>query len=58
VEWLGGKESAGVAHGDLETRVAARFWDLARQAVQDHLDLRGRMAEVVSVFDSVPAGAP
>jgi hypothetical protein len=30
VEWLGGAESAGLAHGDLETQVWARFWDLAR----------------------------
>jgi len=51
VEWLGGKESAGLAHGDLEAKVAARFRDLARQAVQDHLDLRAAgeqiLAEVV-----------
>jgi hypothetical protein len=40
VEWLGGQQAAGLTHGDLETQVTARFWDLARQAVQDHLDLR------------------
>jgi hypothetical protein len=29
-----------MAHGDLETQVAVRVRDLARQTVQDHLDLR------------------
>jgi hypothetical protein len=59
VEWLGGEESAGLAHGELETQIAARFWDLARQAVQDHLDLRAAGEEVLDdVVDAegVPRG--
>jgi hypothetical protein len=48
VDWLGEDESAGLAHGDLETQVAARFWDLARQAVQDHLDLRAAREELLA----------
>ena len=47
VQWLGGHESAGLAHGDLETQTAARFWDLARQAVQDHLDLRAAEEQIL-----------
>ena len=34
--------------GDLETEVAARFLDLARQAVQDHLDLRAAGEELLA----------
>jgi hypothetical protein len=53
VDWLGGDESAGLAHGELETQIAARFWDLARQAVQDHLDLRAAGEEIlVDVVDA------
>jgi hypothetical protein len=48
VDWLGEDESAGLAHGDLETQVAVRFWDLARQAVQDHLDLRAQREEILT----------
>jgi len=48
VDWLGEDESAGLAHGDLETQVAVRFWDLARQAVQDHLDLRAEREEILA----------
>jgi hypothetical protein len=48
VGWLGEDESAGLAHGDLETEVAARFLDLARQAVQDHLDLRAAGEELLT----------
>jgi hypothetical protein len=48
VDWLGGNESAGLTHGDLETQVATRFWDLARQAVQDHLDLRAEREELLA----------
>jgi hypothetical protein len=59
VQWLGGDESAGLTHGDLETQIAARFWDLARQAVQDHLDLRAAeeqiLTDVVDV-EAVPRG--
>jgi hypothetical protein len=59
VEWLGGDESAGLAHGDLETQIATRFWDLARQAVQDHLDLRAADEQILTdVVDAeaVPRG--
>jgi len=59
VDWLSGSESAGLAHGDLETCIATRFRDLARQAVQDHLDLRAErevlLAEVVDA-DGVARG--
>jgi hypothetical protein len=48
VDWLSGNESAGLAHGDLETQLAARFRDLARQAVQDHLDLRAQREELLA----------
>jgi hypothetical protein len=48
VDWLDDNESAVLAHGDLETQVAARFWDLARQAVQDHLDLRASREEILA----------
>jgi hypothetical protein len=48
VDWLGSNESAGLTHGDLENQVAARFWDLARQAVQDHLDLRAQREEILA----------
>jgi hypothetical protein len=47
VDWLSDNESAGLTHGDLETQVASRFWDLARQAVQDHLDLRAEREEIL-----------
>lgn len=57
VDWLGDNESAGLAHGDLETQVAARFWDLARQAVQDHLDLRAEREEILpEVVDADEVG--
>lgn len=59
VEWLGGDESAGLAHGELETQIATRFWDLARQAVQDHLDLRAADEQILTdVVDAeaVPRG--
>jgi hypothetical protein len=59
VQWLGGPESAGLTHSDLETQIAARFWDLARQAVQDHLDLRAAGERVLTdVVDAegVPRG--
>jgi hypothetical protein len=48
VDWLSGNESAGLAHGDLETQLAVRFRDLARQAVQDHLDLRAQREELLA----------
>jgi hypothetical protein len=48
VDWLGEDESAGLAHGDLESQVAVRFWDMARQAVQDHLDLRAEREEILA----------
>jgi hypothetical protein len=51
VDWLSGDMSAGLAHGELETQIWDRVRDLARQALQDHLDLRAereeRLAEVV-----------
>ena len=54
VDWLSGDESAGLAHGDLEAQLAARFRDLARQAVQDHLDLRAQREELLAeVVDAV-----
>jgi hypothetical protein len=57
VDWLGEDESAGLTHGDLETQVATRFWDLARQAVQDHLDLRASREELLAqVVDADGAG--
>src|SRR5262249_5197563 len=47
LEWLGGQQAAGLTHGDLETQVTDRFWDLARQAVQDHLDLRAAGEQIL-----------
>jgi hypothetical protein len=59
VDWLSGSVSAALVHGDLEAQVAVRFRDLARQAVQDHLDLRAEnevlLVDVVDV-DGVPRG--
>jgi hypothetical protein len=51
LDWLCGGTSAGLGHADLETQIAGRVRDLARQALQDHLDLRAqreqRLDEVV-----------
>src|SRR5262249_28219826 len=59
VDWLSGDTSAGLAHGELETQIWDRVRDLARQALQDHLDLRAereeRLAEVVDA-DGVARG--
>jgi hypothetical protein len=39
VDWLGGEESGGVEHCDLETRLASDGRELLRVLFQDHLDL-------------------
>ena len=52
VEWLGGEESAGLAHGDLETQIAARFWDLAQGRVvtaERHMSRRHAAGKVLVV---------
>jgi hypothetical protein len=53
VDWLSGDTSAGLAHGELETQIWAMVRDLARQALQDHLDLRAEREErLVEVVDA------
>jgi hypothetical protein len=53
VDWLGGEESGGVEHSDLEARLASDGRELLRVLFQDHLDLRAeREQRVERVADS------
>jgi hypothetical protein len=40
--WLGGQESAGCTHAELEARLQVEGRELLRQLLQDHLDLRAQ----------------
>ena len=40
VEWAAGEEALGLEHSELEVRLAAGGRELARQVLQDQLDLR------------------
>lgn len=40
MSWLGGEESAGCAHAELEARLQVDGRELLRQLLQDHLDVR------------------
>lgn len=42
VSWLGGQESAGCTHAELEARLQVEGRELLRQLLQDHLDLRAQ----------------
>jgi hypothetical protein len=39
-EWLGGAQTAGLDHAELEEQIAARAREVARLLLQEHLDLR------------------
>ena len=60
VAWLGGAESTGLTHAELEARLQVESRELFRQLLQDHLDLRaqreGRLEEVVGA-DGLPRGS-
>ena len=46
IEWAAGEQALGLEHSELEARLAADGRELARQVLQDQLDLRaaGRAA--------------
>jgi len=53
VGWLGGEQSDGLEHSDLESRLACDGRELLRALLQDHLDLRAeRERRVERVKDS------
>jgi hypothetical protein len=53
VDWLGGEESDGLEHSDLESRLACEGRELLRGLFQEHLDLRAcRERRVERVEDS------
>jgi hypothetical protein len=60
VSWLGGEESAGCTHAELEARLQVDGRELLRQLLQDHLDVRAqretRLTEVVGA-DGVARGS-
>jgi hypothetical protein len=60
VSWLGGEESAGCTHAELEARLQVEGRELLRQLLQDHLDVRAqretRLTEVVGA-DGVARGS-
>jgi hypothetical protein len=45
VEWAAGEEALGLEHSGLEARLAADARELARQVLQDQLDLRARVEQ-------------
>jgi hypothetical protein len=48
LDWLCGEASAGLDHAGLEAQIAVRLRDVARQVLQDHLDLRAQREERLS----------
>ena len=53
VEWLGGEQSNGLEHSDLESQLACDGRELLRALFQDHLDLRAeRERRVDRIEDS------
>jgi hypothetical protein len=48
LDWLCGETSADLDHAGLEARIAVRLRDVARQVLQDHLDLRAQREERLS----------
>jgi hypothetical protein len=53
LDWLGGEESRGLEHSDLEARLASDGRELLRVLFQDHLDLRAdREQRLERVTDS------
>jgi hypothetical protein len=54
VGWLGGEESGGLEHSELEARLASDGRELLRMLFQDHLDLRAdREQRLERVSDSL-----
>jgi hypothetical protein len=51
IGWLGGGDSVGLSHAELEDQLTVRGRELQRQLLQDHLDLRAvreeRLPEVI-----------
>ncbi len=45
VEWVGGEQALGLEHSELEARLAEDARALARQVLQDQLDLRARVEQ-------------
>ena len=45
VEWVAGEQALGLEHSELEARLAADARELARQVLQDQLDLRARVEQ-------------
>lgn len=57
IEWAAGEQALGVEHSELEARLAEDARELARQVLQDQLDLRARVeqrADVVIGSDGTP----
>ncbi len=60
VEWVAGEQALGLEHSELETRLAEDARGLARQVLQDQLDLRARVeqrADGVIGADATPRRA-
>ena len=45
IEWAAGEEALGLEHSELEARLAEDARELARQVLQDQLDLRARVEQ-------------
>ncbi len=45
IEWAAGEQALGLEHSELEARLAADARELARQVLQDQLDLRARVEQ-------------
>ena len=45
IEWAAGEEALGIEHSELEARLAEDARELARQVLQDQLDLRARVEQ-------------
>ena len=57
VEWVSGEQALGLEHSELETRLVEDARALARQVLQDQLDLRARVeqrADEVIGADATP----
>jgi hypothetical protein len=60
LSWLGGNETAGLEHAELEAALDVKGRAMLRQFLQDHFDLRAQLEERIDGVvdaDGVPRGA-